>query len=53
MAKIEYEALEPDSEDEYYDRMCLAAWTSIFNEGSEAVECFEDPEPVYWYARVS
>ena len=28
-----YEILEPDQEDEYYDMMCAAMYTSMFNRG--------------------
>ena len=31
---MEYEAYEPDPEDEYYDLMCSAAYARMFNEGS-------------------
>ena len=31
---MEYEAYEPDPEDEYYDQLCSAAYVRMFNERS-------------------
>ena len=32
---MEYEAYEPDREDEYYDEMCSVAYLKMFNEGRD------------------
>ena len=31
---MEYEAFEPDPEDEYYEQMCSAAYAALWNERS-------------------
>lgn len=44
---MEYEAYEPDPEDEYYDQMCSAAYVRIFNERSGVRESnHENHQPV-------
>ena len=32
---MEYEALEPNPEDEFYDQMCSVAYVKMFNERSD------------------
>ena len=47
---MEYEAYEPDPEDEYYDEMCKAAYACMFNERSGGyADCEEYSEPVFSY----
>ena len=41
---MEYEAYEPDPNDEYYDQMCSAAYSTMFNEGS-STDSFESSDP--------
>ena len=37
MEGIEYEAYEPDPDDEYYDQACRAAYARIFSETGKDV----------------
>ena len=44
---MNYEAYEPDFEDEYYDQMCLAAYRDMFSGRSETDET-SSAEYVSW-----
>lgn len=41
---MEYEVFEPDPNDEYYDQMCSAAYTAMFNCGRSDYHANNIPE---------